>query len=114
MESVVSGGFVSEKEKNEEFVLDEIDKETISESTITKLYPGVIGLFSGPLDELSVGVVIAVGNSNMLQLYESRRYGYVPSTLEPQSLEDWDLVEEIMDYDYVTYPTKPDIVFLKF
>ena len=103
VESVLSGVFVSEKEKNVEFVIDEIDKETVSESIITKLHPGVVGLFSGP-----------VGNSNMLQLYESRRYGYVPSTLEPQSLEDWDLVEEIMDYDYVTYPTKPDIVFLKF
>ena len=77
MESVVSGGFVSEKEKNVEFVIDEIDKETVSESIITKLYSGVVGLFSGP-----------VGNSNMLQLYESRRYGYVPRTLEPRLLED--------------------------
>ena len=114
VESVLSGVFVSEKKKNLEFVIGEIGKESVRESIITKRYPGVVGQFSGPLHELSVGVAIAVGNSNMLQLYESQRYGYVPSTLEPQSLEDWDLVEEIMDYDYVTYPTKPDIVFLKF
>ena len=60
VERGLSGVFVSEKEKNVEFVIDEIDKETVSESIITKLYPGVVGLFSGP-----------VGNSNMLQLYES-------------------------------------------
>ena len=109
VESVLSDIFVSEKDKNVEFVTDKIGQESVSE-----LYPGVVGQFSGPLDELSVGLVLAVGNCNTLQLYESRRYGYLPSKIVPQTLEDWDLVEEIIEYNYVTYPTKPDIVFLKF
>ena len=78
------------------------------------LIPGVVGQFEGPLSESKVGVVVAVGERRMLRLYESRRLGYIPSLSPQQPLEDCKMVEEIVDYYHVTYPTKPDIVILKF
>ena len=76
--------------------------------------PGTLGQFRGPLDEMKVGVVIAVGSENMIQTYESKRHGFVPSNLEPQPVFEWSLVEEITDNSYVTYPSYPNVVLLRF
>ena len=84
------------------------------ESEVSQPPLGLVGQFSGPLDELSVGVVIAVGNENFLQLYEGKRYGFIPDGKEAQPLSEWTLVEEIEKYQYVNYPSKPDTIFLKF
>ena len=84
------------------------------ESEVSQPPVGLVGQFSGPLDELSVGVVIAVGNENLLQLYESKRYGFIPAEKEAQPLSEWTLVEEIEQYQYVNYPFRPEMIFLKF
>jgi len=84
------------------------------EKEVSQLPVFVFGQFLGPLDELSVGVVIAVGNENFLQLYEGKRYGFVPAGKEAQPLSEWTLVEEIEQYQYVNYPSRPDMIFLRF
>lgn len=108
IESVLSNIFVD--------VDDAIAKEDVAvQSTADEcLSPGTVGQFRGPLDELRVGVVIAVGSENMLQTYESKRHGFIPSNLEPQPLLEWSLVKEITEFNYVTYPSYPDVVLLKF
>ena len=83
------------------------------ESKVSQPPVGLVGQFSGPLDELSVGVVIAVGNENLL-LYESKRYGFIPAGKEAQPLSEWTLVEEIEQYQYVNYPSRPEMIFLEF
>ena len=75
---------------------------------------GLVGQFSGPLDEVKVGVVISVGMENMLQIYENKRYGFVPAFKLPEPLNEWTLLEEIKDYQYVQYLSKPKMIFLKF
>ena len=93
---------------------EEGNKTECGDVSIEGLLPGVVGQFEGPLNETKAGVVVAVGEQTMLQLYESRRLGFIPSSSPPQPLDDWNMLEEIDDYFYVTYPTKPDIVILKF
>ena len=89
--------------------------ENNEESTSTSSLPvGLIGQFSGPFNEVRIGVVISVGKENMLQVYESKRYGFVPALTEPEAIQDWKLLEEINEYEYVQYPTRPDMIFLKF
>ena len=83
------------------------------ESEVSQLAFVLVGQFSGPLDELKVGVVITVGNDNFLQLYEGKRYGFIPAGKEAQPLSEWTLVEEIEQYQYVNYPSRPEMIFLK-
>ena len=91
-----------------------MNSESQEQNLRDPLPPGLVGQFSGPLDELKVGVVISVGNESMLQLYESKRYGFVPALTAPEPIENWLLLEEIEDFQYVQYPSMPSIVFLKF
>ena len=70
-----------------------VSENGISEASFFSL--GFVGQFSGPLDELNIGVVIAVENNDCLQLYEGKPYGFIPCGREPQSLSEWTLVEEI-------------------
>ena len=76
--------------------------------------PGLVLQFSGPLEEIAVRVVVSVDSSVMLQLYESKRYAYIPALTDLQSFKEWTLVEKISEYNYVTYPSKPELIFLKF
>ena len=65
--------------------------ENNEESTSTSSLPvGLIGQqFSGPLNEVRIDMVISVGKENMLQVYESKRYGFVPALTEPEAIQDW-------------------------
>ena len=89
-------------------------KENEEEQASPSFSPGFVGQFSGPLGEIKVGVVISVGSEDMLQLYESKRYGFIPALVAPEPIQNWTLLEEIIDYEYVNYASKPDVVFLKF
>ena len=75
---------------------------------------GLVGQFAGPLDEVKVGVVVSVADKTMLQLYESKRNGFVPESLQPVPIEEWTLIQEIHEYHYVQYPSRPDQIFLTF
>ena len=92
----------------------DVQPEDSTDAATSAYPPGLVGQFSGPLEEIGVGVVVSVGSGIMLQLYESKRYGYVPALVELQSIEEWTLVEEICEYKYVNYPSKPGLIFLKF
>ena len=111
LSSIFSTSFNEKVNSNEEPAYVD-DASTSCENE--NLPVGLVGQFSGPLEELSVGVVIASGNQSLLQLYESKRYGFVPSDLEAQPISEWTLVEEIVEYQYVNYASKPGTIFLKF
>jgi hypothetical protein len=53
--------------------------------------PGLLGWWDGPLEERRVGIVL---DSDTLQLYESSRYGYLPSDTR-EVLSNWNLLEAI-------------------
>ena len=88
--------------------------EDSTDPTLSAFPPGIVGQFSGPLEEIAVGVVVSVDSGLMLQLYESKRYGYIPALTNLQSFKEWTLVEEISKYNYEIYPSKPELIFLKF
>ena len=110
VENILASVFEVDKENEAE----ETGEEFTGESSMPEVCLGVVGQFQGPLNEMRIGVVVAVGSEAMLKLYESRRQGYLPASSAPQPLDEWKLVEEIEDYYYATYPTNPDIVLLKF
>ena len=108
-----------EESKEHKHLPENLTENTKSENneestSISSLPVGLIGQFWGPLNEVRIGVIISVGKENMLQAYESKRYGFVPALTEPEAIQDWKLLEEINEYEYVQYPTRPDMIFLKF
>ena len=105
VDEIFSGIFrIHDKTRNE------IDHLSVTERWLPVC---VVGQFEGPLGETKVCVVVADSNDTMLQVYESRRQRYIPSSSPSQPLNDWKIIEEIFDH-YVTYPTRPDVVILKF
>ena len=110
VENILASVFGVDKENE----VEETGEEFSGKSSMPEVCLGVVGQFQGPLNEMRIGVVVAVGSEAMLKLYESRRQGSLPASSAPQPLDEWKLVEEIEDYYYATYPTNPDIVLLKF
>ncbi len=69
--------------------------------------PGTHGLWQGPLDEQSFGVLL---DKTTFQKYKARRFGYLPDGM-PQSAEEWNLIEVI---DNVCYIQKGHTIFVTF
>ena len=59
---------------------------------------GTIAVFSGPLGERKVGVVI---DKKTIQFYHSIRYGFQPDDLTSLSC-DWSLSKKIDDFDFIS------------
>ena len=74
------------------------------------VHPGLAGLWSGPLQEQSVGVVTARGADDMLQLYRKGRHGYYADE-DAVELEDWSLLKA---FDTTSWVTVAKIVYLRF
>ena len=68
---------------------------------------GMIGLWRGPLDEQSVGVVI---DDSTLQLYRKTRFGFVPCAV-PVDITEWNCIEQMSSYHYIE---KGGIILLVF
>ena len=65
-----------------------MQNETHEQTSKDPLPLGLVGQFSGPSDEVMVGVEISAGKENRLQLYESKMYGFVPSLTAPEPIEN--------------------------
>ena len=74
------------------------------------IHPGLAALWSGPLDEQSVRVVIPRGSDDVLQVYTKGRFGYYADGAAVD-LQDWSVVKV---FENVTFVTKARIVYLKF
>ena len=74
------------------------------------IHPGLAGLWSGPLEEQKVGVVVPRGEDDVLQLYCSGRHGYYADG-QAVDLIDWSLIKT---FDSVYYVTKAKVVYLQF
>ena len=101
--NIENGGEEDESSYQKDLPEDKSDvtENASNESKDTALPAGLIGQFLGPLGEVKVGVVIAVGRATMLQIYDSKRYGFVPALSEPEALDEWKLLDEIEEYQYV-------------
>jgi hypothetical protein len=69
--------------------------------------PGLLGWWDGPLEERRVGIVLYC---DTLQLYESSRYGYLPSDAS-EVISDWKLLDSIESYEFVE---RRSGIFLRF
>ena len=78
------------------------DHSVVKDDTI---HPGLAALWSGPLDEQAVGVVIPRGSDDVLQLYTKGRFGYYADGADVD-IEDWSLVKV---FDKVIFVTKARI-----
>ena len=58
---------------------------------------GMVGLWSGPLDEQSLGVAV---DDSTLQLYKKTRFGFVPRGM-PVDINQLKCTEEISLYNYI-------------
>ena len=87
-----------------------VNSSDVRTTAATIIHPGLAGLWSGPLEEHKVGVVVPRGEDDVLQLYASGRHGYYAEG-HAVDLEEWCL---IMAFDNVSYVTKAKIVYLQF
>jgi hypothetical protein len=87
----------------------QIPTEAQDQPPITENHPkpGLLGWWEGPLDQRKVGIVL---DSETLQLYESSRYGFLPSDAR-EYLPDWNLLEHIEEYKFFE---RPSGLFLRF
>ena len=60
--------------------VEESSDDFSNDLSVDGLLPGVVGLFEGQLNETQVEVVVAADEKTMLQLYGSRRLGFIPSS----------------------------------
>ena len=65
------------------------------------IHPGLAGLWSGLLQEQSVGVIIARGADDMLQFYKKGRHGYYADG-DAVELEDWSLLKAFDSTSWAT------------
>ena len=71
------------------------------------IHPGLAGLWSGLLQEQSVGVIIARGADDMLQFYKKGRH----DDGDAVELEDWSLLKA---FDTTSWVTVAKIFYLRF
>ena len=79
----------------------------VCEVTSSTTAPGTHGLWSGPLDDVVFGVLL---DSNSLQKYKERRFGYVPDGL-PEPVDEWTLTETFSDEQFY-YVEKGNTIFI--
>ena len=87
-----------------------VNSSDVSTTAETIIHPGLAGLWSGPLAEQKVGVVVPRGEDDVVQLYACGRHGYYAEG-HAVELEDWCLIRA---FDNVSYVTKAKIVYLQF
>ena len=91
---------------------DTIENSTEGSAAIheTGTHPGLAGLWLGPLQEKCVGLVIARGVDDLLQLYSKGRHGSYADG-DAVELEDWSLVEAL---EITFWATVARIEYLRF
>ena len=91
---------------------DTIENSTEGSAAIaeTGTHLGLAGLWLGPLQEKCVGVVVARGVADLLQLYSKGRHGYYADG-DALELEDWSLVEAL---EITFWATVARIEYLRF
>ena len=95
---------------NENDAPEPVSVDAVADSAGDTCHPGLAGLWSGPLQEQCVGVVVPRGTDDLLQLYSKGRHGYFTDG-QAVDLQEWSLIKQFKDFGYVT---KAKIVYLRF